>query len=50
MNELTKQSEQETELNEIELVDCGEASKVTKGSPFHWIPEVGVPPWDKVLP
>lgn len=31
----------------VELLDCGQASKVTKGYPFFFIFELTLPPFDR---
>ena len=50
MNPVTIAKEQETERPEpVELLDCGQASKVTKGLVFLVLWEMGVPPFDTSL-
>ena len=39
----------ETKTPEIELLDCGQASKVTKGFPLYLLFEVSLPPFDRQL-
>lgn len=36
-------------LSPVELLDCGQASKVTKGVPYLVFYEGGTPPFDTVL-
>jgi hypothetical protein len=33
----------------IALLDCGQASRVTKGFPFFYFLEYGTPPYDRLL-
>jgi hypothetical protein len=39
----------ETKTAEIELLDCGQASKVTKGFSLFLLWELGAPPYDRAL-
>jgi hypothetical protein len=39
----------ETKTPEIELLDCGQASKVTKGFSLFLLWELGAPPYDRAL-
>ena len=43
-HELERKSEQELE---VELVDCGSVSEVTRGFTFFSLPEAGQPPFNK---
>jgi hypothetical protein len=36
-------------VEKIPLLDCGQASKVTKGLPFLILFEVSMPPFDRAL-
>jgi hypothetical protein len=36
-------------IEPIALMDCGQASKVTKGLPFFLLFELAPPPWDRAL-
>jgi hypothetical protein len=42
-------SEQGARVETVQLLDCGQASKVTKGFPFFLFPEGGWPPLDRLL-
>lgn len=48
MNEEVIERDRETESEQIELVECGEASKTTKGGTWYFLPEAGWPPFDRV--
>ncbi len=39
----------EARVEKVILLDCGQASKVTKGMPFFVMFEVGFPPFDRLL-
>ena len=49
MNNVKTQSEQVKRPEPVALVDCGQASKVTKGLAFFWVWEFSPPPWDSTL-
>ena len=36
-------------IDTVALLDCGQASKVTKGLPFLIVFELGLPPYDRAL-
>jgi hypothetical protein len=40
---------QSEEAESFELVDCGRASKVTRGIPLVILFEIGLPPWNKMF-
>jgi hypothetical protein len=46
---LKTSAETETRVDTIVLLDCGQASKVTRGFPFLLFFEVGWPPFDRLL-
>ena len=48
VNDEAIQRDQGTESEEIQLIDCGEASKTTKGGTWFWAPEGAWPPFNKV--
>ncbi len=39
----------EAQTHEIELLDCGQASQMTKGFPLYLLFEVSLPPFDRQL-
>jgi hypothetical protein len=41
--------EQETKVPQVELLDCGPASKMTKGFPLYLLFELSLPPFDRQL-
>lgn len=45
----TSNEQQEERPEPVALLDCGEASKVTKGLPFLVLWEMCVPPFDTTL-
>ncbi|MBX5463271.1 MAG: hypothetical protein IRZ28_19545 [Steroidobacteraceae bacterium] len=47
MNEEVIERGLEAESEQIELVECGEASKTTKGGTWYWAPEGGFPPFNR---
>ena len=42
-------TEQGTRVEKPELLDCGQATKVTKGSPWFFLPEGSPPPFNRLL-
>ena len=49
MNNVKTESEQVKRPEPLALLDCGQASKVTKGVPFFVLWEMSPPPWDTAL-
>ena len=49
MNNVKIENEQGKGLEPIELLDCGQASKVTKGLPLLWYYEFSPPPCDSTF-
>ena len=49
MNNLKVENEQQGKQEVVALLDCGQASKVTKGMPFLILWELCVPPFDTTL-
>jgi hypothetical protein len=49
VSNLDTTAEQNAKTQDVELIDCGEASKETRGFPFYWNLEMAPPPWDKSL-
>jgi hypothetical protein len=49
MSILKKSAEAGARANTIALLDCGQASKVTRGIPFLLFFEAGWPPFDRLL-
>jgi hypothetical protein len=41
--------EQDTQPHEVELLDCGSASQMTKGFPLYLLFELSLPPFDRQL-
>jgi hypothetical protein len=39
----------EPKAPKLELLDCGQASKVTKGFPLYLLFEISLPPFDRQL-
>ena len=48
INNVNTDSNETKPVEPIALVDCGQASKVTKGTPFFWFHEAGAPPFDRL--
>ena len=46
---LKKSAEAGARSSTITLLDCGQASKVTRGCPFLFFFEGGIPPFDRLL-
>lgn len=46
---LKTSAEKGTGAETVVLLDCGQASKVTRGFPFLLWPEFGWPPFDRLL-
>jgi hypothetical protein len=46
---LKKNAEAGPRANTITLLDCGQASKVTRGVPFLVLFELSFPPFDRLL-
>jgi hypothetical protein len=42
-------AEQSAKTQEVELLDCGQASKTTRGFAFFWLFEMSIPPFDRQL-
>lgn len=42
-------TDQSAKLQQVELLDCGQASKMTKGFPFYLLLELVFPPFDRQL-
>lgn len=49
VSEINTPSEQSAEQQQIELLDCGQASKMTKGFLFFILFESTIPPFDRML-
>lgn len=49
MNNVKSENEQEKRPEPVALLDCGQASKVTKGVPFLIMWELCPPPYDTTL-
>lgn len=49
MSILKKNAEARARANTIALLDCGQASKVTRGFPFLLFFENSFPPFDRLL-
>ena len=49
MNNVKTESEQLKRPEPVALVDCGQASKVTKGLALLWFFELSPPPFDTTL-
>jgi hypothetical protein len=41
--------EQDTNTQKVELLDCGQASRMTKGFPLYLLFELSLPPFDRQL-
>ena len=49
MNNVKIENEQQGKPAPVALLDCGQASKVTKGTPWFNYPEPSPPPWNTAL-
>ena len=49
MSDTTSMPDQTEELRPMELLDCGQATKETKGFPFLLLSELTPPPHDRAL-
>jgi hypothetical protein len=49
VNNVKIENEQGKKPEAAALLDCGQASKVTKGVPFFVVWEMSPPPWDTTL-
>jgi hypothetical protein len=49
MNDVKTESLQGKPVEPMALLDCGQASKVTKGVPYLVIWELAPAPWDRAL-
>jgi hypothetical protein len=49
MNDVKTESLQGKPVEPIALLDCGQASEVTKGVPFLVLFELAPAPWDRAL-
>ena len=49
VSNLNATTEQTAKTQKVELLDCGQASKTTKGFPFFLLIEISVPPFDRQL-
>jgi hypothetical protein len=49
VNNVKIENEQDKTPESVELLDCGQASKVTKGMPLLWFYEFSPPPCDTTM-
>lgn len=49
MSNINGPVEQDTNTQKVELLDCGQASKMTKGFPLYLVFELSLPPFDRQL-
>ena len=49
MSNINTPVEQDPKVQQVELLDCGPASQMTKGFPLYLVFELSLPPFDRQL-